>query len=85
MKTSENRYIDALIKLILFSAVFHIILITIYSIVNLDITYLNYFNILDIDLFFPGIIDGSLSQVFSILMITIIYLIIYSVFTKKDK
>ena len=85
MKTSENRYIDALIKLILFSAVFHIILIIIYSIVNLDITHLNYFNILDIDLFFPGIIDGPLSQVFSILMIAIIYLIIYSVFTKKDK
>jgi len=81
----KNKYIDALKKLILFSAISHIILLILYSIINLTIIPLNYFNILDLDLFFPNIINGHLSQILSLIIIAIIYWIIYFFSSKKIK
>jgi len=82
-KSKKNIYLDTLIKLILFSAIFHIFLLIIYSIIKLNITYLNYFKILDIDLFFPNIVTGSLSQIISISIIIIMYVVIYFISSKK--
>jgi hypothetical protein len=79
----KNKYIDALKKLILFSAISHIILLILYSIINLTIIPLNYFNILDLDLFFPNIINGHLSQILSLIIIAIIYWTIYFFSSKK--
>lgn len=77
----KNRYLDALKKLMLFSAIFHVSLIIIYSIIHLNFRYFNFFNILELDLFFPNIINGSFSQIFSIITMLIIYGIFY--FVKK--
>ncbi len=77
MEFKKNKYLLVLKRLILFSAITHIILLIIYSFIRLDITYLNYFNILDLDLFFPNIIYGYFSQIVSILVILIIYFFIY--------
>lgn len=85
MKINKHRLIDALKKLILFTAIIHLILLVFYSIIKYKIIYLNYFNILDLDLLFPKIINGFLSQIFSILIILIIYLIIFFKFTKTEK
>jgi hypothetical protein len=79
----KNRFVDALLKLILLSAIFHMALLILFSIVNLDLVILNYFNILDIDLLFPNIIEGVLSQLLSIAMVIIIYSLIFVFFTKK--
>ena len=84
MQISKNRCIDALLKFILFSAFVHIFLIIVFFVTNLDITLLNYFNILDIDLFFPNIASGFLSQILSILVMIFIYILIFLFFTKDS-
>jgi uncharacterized RDD family membrane protein YckC len=81
----KNRFLDALLKFIIISAVFHIILLIIFSIVTSDIIPLNYFNILELDLFFPNIIKGTLSQALSVVVMIVIYVLIYLFFTKKKK
>jgi len=83
-QVQKNKYIDAFKKLILFSAISHIILLILYSIINRTIIPLNYFNILDLDLFFPNIINGHFSQIFSVITVAIIYWIIYFL-QKKDR
>ncbi|RDG28618.1 hypothetical protein DV872_25905 [Oceanispirochaeta sp. M1] len=62
---------------IFFTALIHIVILVIISILKSDIKYLNYYNILDIDLFIPNIIDGYLSQIFSFVTIVIILSAIY--------
>jgi len=85
MKLSKNRYIDAALKLVLVSGIMHAFLLLIFSIAKLNAAYLNYFNILDVDLFFPSIAKGALSQILSIISIITAYLIIYLYFTKKNQ
>jgi|GEM_PF-751963 hypothetical protein len=81
----NNRYIKALTGLVLLSASIHIVILVIYSIINLDIRYLNYFNIIDVDLFLPEIADGPLSQILSIITIVVVFIVIYAGLTKKNK
>lgn len=81
----KNKYIEALIKFILFSAILHIILLVIYSIFKGKLIYLNYFKVLDLDLFFPGITNGLASQAFSFLILVLVYSVIYFRFTKTEK
>jgi len=83
MLISENRYLDALLKLILLTAVIHVFVLIAAAVINADAVYLNYFNILDIDLFFPGIEQGMLSHFFSAVAMLIVYIVIYMFFTKS--
>ena len=79
----NNKYFDALKKLIMFSAIVHISLLVIYSIIKFEMIHINYFNILDLDLFFPNIIYGPFSLIFSIITMIIIYFIFYFEILKK--
>jgi len=85
MAISKNRYLDAFLKFVLLTAIIHMFLLFAAAAINADITYLNYFNILDIDLFFPGVEYGLLSQVLSIAAMVVLYVIIYFYFTGKSK
>lgn len=66
MKISKRRLLDALKKLILFSAIFHMCILIGLAVAKGDIVILNYFNILDLDLFWPGIIEGPISLIASL-------------------
>lgn len=83
MKFISNKYIIALKNVMLFSAIVHMIMIAIYSIVKLNTVKFNFFDILDLDLFFPNMIKGNLSQVFSIIAFVIVYCLF--LFIKKEK
>ena len=85
MKFFSNKYIVALKNVMLFSAIIHMIMIAIYSIVNLNTVKFNFFDILDLDLFFPNIIKGNLSQIFSIIAFVIVYCIFYFINMEKKK
>jgi len=85
MVISKNRYLDAFLKLVLATAIAHMLILFIAAIINADITYLNYFNILDVDLFFPGAEAGMLSHVLSVAAMVVIYSIIYLYFTSRPK
>jgi len=80
MNIHKNRYIDAFAKLIIFSGVVHVLVLIIYSIMNLNFEKLSYFEIIEINLFFTQ----PLNMLFSVIIALIIYLIIYFRFTKKS-
>ena len=79
----KNRYINILKKFILLSAGLHIFIIIYFSIIKGDITYLNYFKILELNLFFPHIMEGFLSQLLSALTIISVLSILYIRFSPK--
>ena len=78
----QNRYLDALLKLMLLSASIHMIILILYSIVKLEPAHVNYFNILDLEFLFPGIEEGLLSNVLSAVCVVIVYLAIFILFTR---
>ncbi|MDP6155754.1 MAG: hypothetical protein QGH39_12255 [Candidatus Thermoplasmatota archaeon] len=82
-RVSKNRYLDALLKLVLFSAITHIIILLYKSISTADPVIMNYFNILDLELFFKGIEKGTLSQVLSFVVVLGIYVTIFFLFTRN--
>ncbi len=83
MRIAKNRAVDALLKFMLCCAIFHIILLMAMVIIKGDVSYLNLFDILELDLLFPSIAQGAISQVLSLVSIAAIYLVIYFFFTKK--
>lgn len=83
MQIAKNRYLDAFLKFLLLSAIIHPSLLLISFSTNLNVSLLNYFDIIGLNLFFPGIIEGYLSQILSVIIMIAIYLIIYLHFTKK--
>ncbi len=85
MKFFRNKYVIALKNVMLFSAIVHMIMIAIYSIVKLNTVKFNFFDILDLDLFFPNIIKGNLSQVFSIIAFVIVYCIFFFINKERSK
>ena len=74
---NKKNLLTALKNLVLFSGVVHMIIVTIYSIINTEIRRFNFFDIIDLDLFFPNIVTGATSQLLSvcigILIVTIFY------------
>ncbi len=80
---NRHRFFDALKKTILLSATIHLTLLVMYAIWNLDVSYINYFNMLDLEVLFPDLIKGTLSQVLAAIVMVGIFFIIYFRFTKK--
>lgn len=69
----DNIYLASLAKTILLGASIHLSLLFIYSVMNGDLTPLNIFNILDIDLFFPNIAVGSILFIISYICLSIVF------------
>ena len=85
IKIANNRFLDAFLKFLLFSAILHFLVLVVTSIITLDIGFLNYFDIVGINLFIPGIGSGMISQIFSLSLILILYALIFFLYTKKNK
>ncbi|MBN2892489.1 MAG: hypothetical protein JXL97_11525 [Bacteroidales bacterium] len=75
-KAKKSKTWENIKGFILFSAITHLILLAIYSIIKGDITLLNYFNVIDIDLFFPNISKGTYNQIFAAISMIGIFFII---------
>ncbi|MBU1975910.1 MAG: hypothetical protein KKG59_05900 [Nanoarchaeota archaeon] len=74
IKIVNNKYVDALLKLMLVTAIIHMLILIPYAIINGKMILTNYFNILDADLLFPNIIYGLWSQILSGVIVVAIYL-----------
>jgi len=72
---SKNKYIIALKRTILFSAIIHLLILLWYAINTGNLKIINLFNILDLDLIYPNILKGNLSDFLSILALIIIYIV----------
>jgi hypothetical protein len=81
----KNRILDACLKFILLSALVHTSLLVIYSLAFWDFGVFNYFDILDIGLFIPGVGIGTVSLVMSGAIMATLFLAIFLFYTKSDK
>ena len=82
----QNRYLDAFLKLLLFSSIVHTILMIVYVIAYNDIEHLNYFNILDISLFIPYLEGGLIPDIVATTILFLTYVLILWFFTRnKDE
>lgn len=59
-KIVKNRFLDALFKLMILSSIIHIMVIIVYSVLNLSVTKLNFFDILNLELLYPPLNNYSL-------------------------
>lgn len=71
----KSKYIKALKKSILFYAITHLIILFGYAIYTSNLKLLNLFNILDLELVFPNIVNGLISDILSVIALIIIYII----------
>ena len=78
---AKNRYIDAALKLIIFSSIVHLLILAAQAIIHRDVLWLNYFNILDLEFFFPSILQYPLSTFFATACAVVIYGILYKYYT----
>ena len=81
IKIVKNKYVNALLLLMLFSAVTHMIVALCFVLLSGDFYILNFFNIIDIDLFYPNIFNSFSGNIFSVFLMIAIYMF----FLKNNK
>lgn len=81
----NNLYLKSLIVLMLTCASFHMILLIFFAVINADATYLNLFSILELNLIFTNVGEGTVSQFLSLLTVIILYTAIYLFEKNKAK
>jgi hypothetical protein len=81
----QNKFFIALKRTILFSATVHLLILFWHSISTGNLKVINLFNIIDLELIFPNIITGSLSDVFSFITLIIIYTVFLLNYKKHKK
>jgi|SaaInlStandDraft_4_1057021.scaffolds.fasta_scaffold03725_6 hypothetical protein len=81
----KNRFLNSIKYFIIFSALFHMVLLLIYSITIKDFSSLNFINLLELDLLFPSLHLTTLGKLISWLIYLLTPIIIYFFFTKKSK
>lgn len=74
---SENRFIDAALKTVIVSALTHITIIVIHAIMTSNIMKLNYFKILELDLFIPGVGRDMMSFFVSMVTLLLVYFLVF--------
>lgn len=78
MKISKKKLIDALKNMVLFSALFHMTLLIIYAIATGNINVLNYFDVLDLEFYWPPIVGGwesNIASLFAAILVTVFFYI----------
>jgi hypothetical protein len=76
-KISDNKYLDAMFKLMLVSASIHMIILIVFAIYTHNQLALNYFNILDIEFVFPSVVEGMKMNILAFLTALWIYLLFF--------
>lgn len=71
----SSKYVEALKKTVLFSATVHLLILLGNAIFTNNLKMLNLFNILDIELLFPNILNNSFSDISAIIVLFIIYIV----------
>lgn len=85
MPLVKNRYIDALLKLMLLSSIIHMVALALYSVTYNDFGPFNFFTIVGIDLLFPQIITSDCQYVYSFATVLCLYAVIFYILNRKKK
>ncbi len=73
----SSRIFRAAIRMVLLSAVLHIVLLLVVAVLRRDITILNYFDIIDVDLFMPSLAGSMPVTVISFVFLIAMYIVIF--------
>ncbi len=77
IKIVGNKYLNALLLLMLFSAIVHILVVFVFAIISGNLHILNYFSILNLNYFIPNLSsNNSFVDIISFVFVLCIYLII---------
>ncbi len=68
----KKKLVTSVKRTILTSAIFHLILLAIYAIQTGNMKLLNLFNILDLDLYFPTVIQGTASDILAFITLLVV-------------
>ena len=79
-KISNNKFIDAAFKLMMLSSVIHIVTSVIAAVFYQDLNRLNYFDIVDLELFGPNLSGNIFATFISFVVIAVLYSIIFIFF-----
>jgi len=79
IKIVKNKYLNALFILMFFSAIIHMAILFYFAIALNNLYILNYFNILDVDLFSPNILNNLAGNIISFIFAIILYYIILKI------
>ena len=80
----SNRFIQAVLKLMLLSAVIHVAILVFDFLVSHQTNNLSFFSIVGVDLFYPNFVVSSFGQMVSYGTVIILFIIIYFFFTKSS-
>lgn len=76
VKIVKNKYVNALLLLMLFSAIVHMVVAFCFVLLSGDFYALNFFNIIDLDLFYPNIFNSFGGNIISLVFVAGLYFII---------
>jgi hypothetical protein len=82
IRIAKNRILDALLKFILVTALIHLSVMAVYSIVTWDFGLWNYFRIINLNLFVPGSVLGPVSMAVSAALMATGIMAMYFFYTK---
>ncbi len=80
----ENKYINALFLLMLFSAIIHLLILFYIAITTKDLYVLNYFHILEITYFLPSLASNITGNIISIFFVVLFYMVILKINFKNE-
>lgn len=75
MRFIRNKYVKALLALMLFSAIVHMLVLAYIALATGNVYALNYFSILSLTYFFPGGFNSFWGNALSLAVIVALYLI----------
>jgi len=79
IKIVKNKYLNALLLLVLFSALVHMIILLYSALRYWDFYFLNYFNILNVYYIFPHFLDAFHENLLSVAVVCALYLVILKI------
>lgn len=82
---NKERILRTIIQAFFFFAITHSAILVILAITRSDLTFLNLFNIYDLEKFFPGIDQGLPSFLIGGILMAIVFVISYTLADKKKK
>lgn len=84
MKKIKNKFVVSFVKLMILSAILHLIILAIDTIKNKTLKPLNFFTIIGMDNFFPKIANGWISTGISLILVIFLYSLFLIIEIKKD-
>jgi len=80
---NKRKVLETIKNFLVLSAITHILIVFIYSVIIADFSLFNFFKFLGLDLFFPRIVTGTLSHIVSFLIVIDSLLSIHFIFVKR--